>query len=519
MTNLTASYNPDVLSCIANLSNDEVFTPPEVANAVLDMLPQELFSDPNTTFLDPATKSGVFLREISKRLIVGLEPLFPDLQERLDHIFHKQLFGIAITELTSLLARRSLYCSKYPNSVYSVSIFDDIQGNIRFKSIGHRFKNGKCVYCGAAESEYGDKVRQNLEKHAYEFIHNTNPKEILNMKFDVIIGNPPYQLSDGGAQASAKPIYQCFIENAKKLNPRYLTMIVPARWYAGGKGLDEFRDRMLTDEHIRELHDFPNTDDCFPGVNIRGGVCYFLWDRSYDNKSNHVKVVTHDKDKTREAYRSLKYRDLDIFLRYEESLTILDKVLAQCKDNVMAKYVSSRKPFGLSTDFTKTSDYKSTTNGMTKPIPCYGKSKTLGYVEFKDIPNHSDWVGKWKVFTSRANNIGTELNDDNLNTFVGKDEICTESYIVIGADMNLTEEQAYNLSKYLKTKFARFCHSLAKASQDATSKTYRFVPVQDFNVTWSDEELYSKYKLTEEEIGFIETMIKPMDLAGDEDDG
>ena len=284
-------YNPDVLSCLANLSNDEVFTPPDVVNKMLDMLPQELFRNPDTTFLDPACKTGVFLREIAKRLIVGLEPQIPDLQERVDHIFHKQLYGIAITELTSLLSRRGVYCSKYPNSEFSVSRFDDAQGNIRYKRISHTWKNGKCVFCGASQSEY-DRSSE-LETHAYEWIHTQNPEELFKMKFDVIIGNPPYQLSTGGSlDMQATPIYNKFIEVGKKLKPRYLSMIIPSRWMNGGFALDNFREEMISDKSIRVLHDFLNAEDCFSGINLTGGVCYFLWERDYSGKCH---IFTHEK--------------------------------------------------------------------------------------------------------------------------------------------------------------------------------------------------------------------------------
>jgi site-specific DNA-methyltransferase (adenine-specific) len=495
----SSTYNPDVLSTLANLSSDEVFTPPHIVNQMLDMLPQELFSDKTTTFLDPATKSGVFLREITKRLIKGLENEIPDLQERLDYILHNQVFGIAITELTALLSRRSLYCSKYPNSQYSLSVFNTLEGNILFGKSSHTWKMGKCIYCNASQSEY--ERSESVESYSYDFIHNFNIEEIRSMKFDVIIGNPPYQISDGGAQASATPIYHYFIETAKKLNPKYISMITPSRWFSGGKGLDQFREKNLIDKRYKKLVDFVNSEDCFPGVQIKGGVNYFLWDRDY-NGDCEIKNIIGNNDSL-EVRRPLKEDDIDVFIRYNRGLEILKKVMKNT-DRSFESIVSSQKPFGLRTFVTPNSTKEE------GDIVLYG-NKSVGFYPKKNILKNKSAIDKYKVLISMAYGAGEGFPHQIINKpiIAAPGSACTETYLLVGPFNNLTE--AENTKSYMETKFFRFLVMLRKITQHASKSVYRFVPLLDSSlIEVSDKILYEFYNLNSKEIDFIEMTVKEM---------
>lgn len=502
-----AVYNPDVLSCLANLSNDEVFTPPNVVNKMLDMLPQELFRNPDTTFLDPACKTGVFPREIAKRLIAGLEPQIPDLQERIDHIFKKQLFGIAITELTSLLSRRGVYCSKYPNSVFSVTQFDDAEGNIRFHKTQHKWKDGRCIFCGISKSTIlgGVERGQSLESHAYEWIHTLKPEEIFNMKFDVVISNPPYQLETEGAGKQAKPIYNLFVEQVKKLNPRYMTMIIPSRWFSGGMGLDSFRDMMMQDSHITKLVDFANAKDCFPQNSISGGVCFFLRER---DKTSDCEFTNVGNNSENTVIRPLN--EFSVIVRYNKAVSIIHKVISKNEDK-LEKIISSLMPYGLSTNYRGRAS-KSHLDDLT-----LHSSRDITYISPSEINKGFDTVNKYKVLISKtgSEHAGEPGKDGSFKVLtsslkvIGPGEMCTHSYFVIGCYDKI--RMAENTLSYLKTRFVRFLILQSMSSINLSKLVFSFVPMQDFSKSWTDEELYAKYGLTDDEIAFIESMIKPMD--------
>lgn len=509
-----SNYNPDVLNCIANLSNDEVFTPPELANKMLDLLPQELFRNPKTTFLDPFTKSGVFLREIVKRLDRGLTDVIPDRQQRIDHILHHQVFGIACTELTSLLARRSVYCSKHANGKYSISKFDTEEGNIIYKNINHIWVNGKCKYCGASQAVY-DRGSE-AEQYAYMFIHTDNPKNFFNnMHFDVIIGNPPYHLSDGsGNGAGATPIYNMFIEQAKKLVPRYMIFVVPARWYSGGRNLDSFRDNMLHDESIRVIHDYPISSDCFSGVQIEGGICYFLWDR--DNKGL-CKVVTHiGEEIIEQEERALLEPGCESFIRHKLQVSILRKIKTK-EFKSFKEIVSANDPFGY--DVRVKNSYKRIKPSFklekfdgASVFYYYGwQNDGLGYIDRNTARKGVEMIDKWKVYITQAYGMGNGYPTQVINKpFVGiPNSLCSETYILIGPFKE--ESIARNVLSYIYTRFFRFMVLYKKNTQHATQGVYQFVPLQDFSHPWTDEMLYKKYNLNEEEIAFIESMIRPME--------
>jgi site-specific DNA-methyltransferase (adenine-specific) len=514
--------NPDVLTCIANLSNDEVFTPPEFANRMLDTLAEgwaagnggaDIWADSNVRFLDPCTKSGVFLREITTRLIRGLATEIPDLQARVDHILTRQVFGIAITRLTSLLARRSLYCSKHATGEHSVAKgFESDEGNIWFERTEHSWVGGRCSYCGAGQATFDRS--QDRESHAYALIHAGDAKAFVaqlfggKMHFDVVIGNPPYQIAADEAGQNVLPIYNLFIEQAKKLEPRFITMVTPSRWMAGGKYLDEFRSTMLGDRRVSAIVDYHNAADMFPSVGINGGINYFLWDSSHDGDCavttvrGGIEIGPHERD----------LNEFDVFIRDIRAVGILRKVLASSEPS-FSNLVSPRDPFGpaLSSNF---KDYHAVPRMGDLQIHLnLGTKRETAWASSAYVTKSHHLVDAWKVLIPKAGS-GREREKSGVDLVLSPpliaapQSVCTLTYVVAGP--LATKEEAESVYTYLRTRFVRFLISLRKISQDAPRGVYGFVPQQDWNLNWTDQALYQKYGITNEEIEFIESMIRPM---------
>ena len=529
--------NPDVLTCIANLSNDEVFTPPEFANRMLDTLAEawaannngaDIWADSRVRFLDPFTKSGVFLREIASRLTKGLAAKMPNLQDRVDHILTKQVFGIGTTYLTSLLARRSLYCSKHANGPHSVAKgFSGDAGNIWFERTEHTWVHARCKYCGASQKALDHGAER--ESHAYAFIHTDNIKARIaelfggDMQFDVIVGNPPYQMADGGGDGtSAVPIYNLFVDQAKRLNPRLLTMVIPSRWFTGGKGLDDFRESMLGDNRLRSIDDYVIASDVFPGVALKGGVCYFLWEQ--ENRGP-CRITTYFKDEPpSRSTRSLIENGADVFIRFNEGLSILKKVSAAetgATDSLLLpnasrfdRLVSTRNPFHLGSTF------------RGKPAKSSGdllvyQNGGKGYIPRASVGSALDLIDKWKIFVGFAapgtGNKDTYPHKIISTPFIGAPgSISSETYLCIGPFES--EVEANNALSYLSCRLTRLLILLHKPSHNTTRKVYTFVPTQKWTKRWTDERLYKKYGLSTEEIAFVEKLVRPMNLDATDDE-
>lgn len=503
-----AARIPDILDVIAQLSSDEVPTPPVLARALLDLLPGEVWSKPEYRWLNPASKSGAILREVARRLMSGLAEWEPDPQKRAEHILTKMLFGCAITQLTGEMTRRSVYVSRDAMSGHAAVRFDTHDGNLPFIQADHDYPvnkegraTGPCRVCGAP---VGLERGASRENYAYAFIHGAYPtEEMKEMQFDVIVGNPPYQMGVEDNNRT-KPIYQMFVENSIALNPKYIALIVPSRWFSGGLGLDEFRDRMISDRRLRVIVDNPKVYDCFPGVKIRGGVNYFLWDHDHDGDCEFSTRIDG-------RIVSTMTRDLrdgaGVLVRDNRAVSVIARVLAATKDTVEGA-CSPTLPFGLR------DNHPTMPESSPGAVPVVHGSR-IGYVQREELTKNAGWVDLWKVLLPKASSGDTAQDERGqiVDVVLGAPialapgSACTLTYLIAG--MFETKEETENFAHYLATKFVRFLVLQRKTTQDVRPDVFRFVPRLDMRRRWTDADLYEHFGLTEDEIAYIEASIKP----------
>ena len=495
----------------------EVFTAEREVNDMLDMVAQECRRI-DSRFLEPACGDGNFLAEILRRKLGAAGKKYdesPSDYEKNAVLAASSIYGVDIM-LDNIIRCRQRMLEIW-NEEYKAVCGNEC-GRKTQDDVKHIFE--KNIVCGNALSlmradengcdtklpivfsEWTAVSPAGLRQKDYVFSEilmdgAVGDENVSGLKFDVIISNPPYQMNDGGAQASAKPLYHKFIQQAKKLNPRYLTMIVPSRWFAGGKGLDSFRNEMLHDTRICRLHDYPDASDCFPGVEIKGGVCYFLWDRDY---CGECEVLTHSKGRIVSSMkRPLLEKDHGIFVRDNKAVEILKKVQKFGEDS-FALVVSARKPFAFPTNFKDF--YECRKNDSDLKIYA---NHSEGYIERKRVEKNQDWIARWKVLVPEAIGSGDTKTDRVNPILAGPGEICTETYLVVGPCESKTE--AENMIAYIQTRFFHFMLGLKKITQHTTSKVYEFVPQQDFSIRWTDKLLYEKYGLTDKEAEYVEALV------------
>ena len=505
MTLARSQRVPDILDVIAALSSDAVPTPPLLARALLDLLPAEVWANPDYRWFDPATKSGSILREIAHRLMEGLSTWEADPAKRAEHILRNMLYGCAITQVHGEMTRRSVYISRDATSDLSAVRFDSPEGNLPFVPTAHDYPvdrqgvaSGPCRVCSAPP---GLERGESRENYAHAFIHGTYPtEEMREMQFDIVVGNPPYQISADGTTRTM-PVYQYFVQKAKALNPKYIAMITPSRWFAGGLGLDEFRDSMLADRRFRTIVDNPRLFDCFPGVEIKGGVSYFLWDRDHDGDCDFSTRI--EGRIASSASRDL--RDGDGVLIRDNSAALIVAKVRDRSTNLVSDMVQPRLAFNdkFRTNFRGSSEAHDDTT-----IPLIFNSG-VGYVRDDEVLRGRDLVAKWKVLIPKAGDgHGREVSYVLGEPIaVAPGSVCTETYFVAGAFDS--SDEAENFAYYLASKFARFLVLQRKNTQDLTSDRFKFVPLPDMKVRWTDADLYAHFRLTEDEAAYIESTIHP----------
>jgi len=449
---------------------------------------EKVFKDPNTRILEINSKTGLYplymaysvftekLQKYRDTHMLATDVPVPTQNEIWDDVLRNHIFVICKTEMAKSITKRTL--RGFRDSKVNARYFEDLINKITHQPelFLHKVSNGVNYW----------KIN-GLED---------------NMKFNAIVGNPPYQVMDGG-KTGALPVYHYFVDIAKSLKPTFISMIMPSRWFAGGRGLDDFREKMLKEHRISKLVDFPKSRDVFPTVDIAGGICYFLWDREYNGETS---VVTSLGGKKSESLRNLG--EFSIFIRDNVGISVIRKVREK-KEKTLENTVLSVSPFGLRS-FVRGEELKF--NGSIRVKSSFG----FGYINRNDVTKNADLIDKYKVMCGYLNpdraGVNNSVDGNNVTTkltILQPGEVVTETYIILGVFDDFASAQNY--ASYIRTRFVRFLVYQTLSSMHITQVSFQFVPTQDWGKIWTDEELYQKYGISPTEVEYIESLIKPME--------